>query len=251
MFKPALVEHSISPPLDWDDMPFGLALKSLYEQQLQDIAQQCFGYHLIKLGSLSSQMALDSCQIKHQINHAAKLGNNSDVVSLDTELPYAEKSVDAILMAHVLDFSNDPHKILREVDHCLIPNGQLIIIGFNPYSIAGLARWLPVDRSNVIHQARFFRRSRIRDWLALLGYEVTTEQRFLFSEMLFRKELPKNRKWNAIAQKYLSFFSSIYVIVGKKREYPLSLVKPVWKPVPKFSPVGASIRLKGRNLENL
>lgn len=219
----------------------------MYEQQLSDIMQQCFGYHLIKLGGLSQSLSLKSCPIKHQVSHTYQQNPEGGVVSLPTHLPYREKSVDAVLMAHVLDYASDPHQVLREVDHCLIPNGHLVIVGFNPYSMAGVARWLPIKKDSALHDARFFSRSRVIDWLSLMGYQVTQEKRFLFSELLYSKDLNKTRQWHIHAEKYLSFFSSVYVIVGKKREYPLSLIKPAWKPVRKFSPVGASLRVKERN----
>jgi SAM-dependent methyltransferase len=46
-------------------------------------------------------------------------------------------------MAHALEFHDDPHQILREVERVLIPEGELIITGFNPISIWGLRQRLP------------------------------------------------------------------------------------------------------------
>ena len=225
-------------------MPFSAELKALYERQLESAVQQCFGYHLVKLGPLSQQLILQSCQIKHQIGHSEQFGEPATVVSKATQLPYAEKSIDAFVLAHELDFTADPHQLLREVDHCLIPNGQLLVIGFNPYSLAGLARFLPFVKGNCLKQARFFSCSRVKDWLSLLGYEVTLEKRFLFADFVFSKNVRKAKPWHKFAQTYFSFFASVYLIVAKKRELPLSLIKPKWKPVPKFTPVGASLRVK-------
>lgn len=228
-------------------MPHSEGLKAVYELELAPIMQKCFGYHLVKLGELSQALSLDTCPIKHQVCHSYHSNPLAGVVAKPTELPYKEKSVDAVLMTHVLDYASDPHHILREVDHCLIPNGHIVIVGFNPYSMAGLAKWLPFKKQNPLHQARFFSRSRVRDWLSLMGYQVTEEKRFLFSELLFSRELKKNQKWHLLAQKHLSFLASVYILVAKKKEFPLSLIKPVWKPVPKFATVGASLRVKQKN----
>ena len=227
-------------------MPHSEALKTVYEHELAPIMQKCFGYHLVKLGELSQALRLDTCPIKHQVCHSYHNNPSAGVVAKPTELPYKEKSVDAVLMTHVLDYASDPHHILREVDHCLIPNGHLVLVGFNPYSLAGAGKWLPIRKHNPLHQARFFSRSRVRDWLSLMGYQVTEEKRFIFSELLFSRERQKNPKWHRLAQKHLSFFASVYILVAKKQEFPLSLIKPVWKPVPKFSPVGASLRVEQR-----
>ena len=248
MYKPALSNKEITEPENWDDLVYGDSVRLVYDIQLESIAQQCFGYHLVKLGALSQELHFKGCQIKHQVHQTSTNSLKTGVIAQSHQLPYAEKSIDAFLLTHVLDFAEDPHQILREVDHCLIPNGELIVVGFNPYSLAGLARFLPYKRDNPIHKARFFSRSRVRDWMSLLGYEITVEKRFLFADFLFGKELRRSRKWLRFARKHLAFFASVYVIVGKKREFPLSLVKPRWQPVPKFSPVGATIRIKGRYL---
>ena len=264
MYKPALSNKETRQLQSWDDLVYGDAIKSLYEMQLEPIAQQCFGYHLVKLGALSQSLDFRGCQIKHQLSQNSSFAAGKDekkpgVIASINHLPYEERSIDAFLLAHVLDFTQDPHQVLREVDFCLIPNGQIIVIGFNPYSVAGVARYLPFKRDNAIHWARFFSRSRVRDWLSLLGYEVTLEKRFLFADFLFggalfgggargdsrfNEDSKTKRQWQQFMQKHLSFFASVYVIVAKKREFPLSLIKPKWKAVPKFSPVGASIRIK-------
>ena len=48
------------------------------------------------------------------------------------QLPLASQSMDLVVMPHVLEFSKDPHQILREAERVLMPEGQIIIAGFNP-----------------------------------------------------------------------------------------------------------------------
>lgn len=249
MFKPAQTDKDIISPHLWDELPNGLQLKRVIEKQLQPVTEQCFGYHLIKLGHLSHLLELNSCQISHKVAQTSSdtTQSTSHVLAKSTALPYAEKSVDAFVLGLELDFSADPHQILREMDRCLVPNGHVIIIGFNPYSMAGIARWIPVKKAQVLRQARFFSRGRVKDWLSLLGYQVTVEQSFLFSDLILDRNLSLDSKIQRLTQKYFAYFASLYVIVGKKREFPLSLIKSVWKPAPKFSPVGASMRISGND----
>lgn len=248
MYKPALSNIVPGAPDNWGDFLYGEELKSLYEEQLSPVVQQCFGYHLVKLGNLSQSMQLTSCKINHQISHTSSHIESSGVVSSPNQLPYAEKSIDSFVLIHELDFAQDPHQVLREIDHCLIPNGKLILVGFNPFSPAGVARFLPISKTNPIKQARFFSRSRVNDWLSLLGYEICEQQRFLFADFAFGKQLRKSKPWHPFLQRYFSFFASVYIIVGKKREIPLSPIKPKWKPVTNFSPVGASLRWSEQKL---
>lgn len=253
MLKPARHNESIAAPVSWRDMPAGDILKNLVEEEVNRLTERCFGYHMVKLGELSNALELTQCKIPHVINqteskrHTTASNEQVQVVGTSTALPYREKSIDAFLLVHELDFAQDPHQILRQIDRCLVPNGHVIIVGFNPYSLAGLAKFLPFKMNNALHRARFFSRGRVSDWLGLLGYQVTDTQSFAFSELLFDRKIDRNSKLQRLAEKYFSVFASIYVIVGKKREFPLSLIKPVWKPKPKFSPVGASIRINGEN----
>lgn len=97
---------------------------------------------------------------------AAKLSLIHDI----DRLPFASESIDLIILPHAFEFAENPHMILREVDRVLIPEGQVIISGFNPASLWGLrqsigkltgAYFLP-------SYAEFIGLPRLKDWLKLL-----------------------------------------------------------------------------------
>lgn len=245
--KPALRNTEPHYPKCWQDIPMGEEIKGLIEQQLAEVSRQFFGYHLVKLGNLSSEIALPQCPIKHIVNLTPQINKFSSLCSLSRELPLNENSVDAFLLAHELDFAQDPHQILREVDRAIIPNGHVVIVGFNPLSLAGLLKYLPVNRQNILHDARFFSAPRIKDWLGLLGFEVMTQRQLVFSELFFNRKFSPEGKVYQWCEKYLTALSAMYIIVAKKRVIPLSLIKPKWKAKSSFAPVGASMRTNGVN----
>jgi ubiquinone/menaquinone biosynthesis C-methylase UbiE len=43
-----------------------------------------------------------------------------------------------VVLPHTLEFSADPHHVLREVERVLVPEGRVVISGFNPASLWGL-----------------------------------------------------------------------------------------------------------------
>ena len=49
-------------------------------------------------------------------------------------LPLATDSVDALLLPHTLELHDNPHEVLREVARVLIPEGHVVVLGFNPVS---------------------------------------------------------------------------------------------------------------------
>ena len=65
------------------------------------------------------------------------------------QLPFASASLDLVVLPHVLEFLPDPHQMLREVERVLIPEGQVVIAGFNPLSLWGLRRYRPAQREGL------------------------------------------------------------------------------------------------------
>ena len=66
------------------------------------------------------------------------------------ELPFDAQSIDLILLPHALEFIDNPHEVLREVDRVLRPEGRVLILGFNPWSLFGLRRvWSGADARSV------------------------------------------------------------------------------------------------------
>lgn len=240
--KPALIEQSPVCPESWQDLPMGARLRQTIEDALTESSRKFFGYHLLRVGHLSSEIALKECPIKHKVNLNRKIQNQTSVVGKATNLPIGENSIDALLLIHELDFAKDPHQVLREAVRIIIPNGHLVLVGFNPWSLCGLFKYLPFNRRNPLHQARFFSLTRTKDWLHLLGFEITCVKRSIFSELFLNRRLAPESSWVTWCEKYLSWFCAIYIIEARKREIPLSLIKPKWKTKPKFAAVGATWR---------
>ncbi|MCL4736938.1 MAG: methyltransferase domain-containing protein [Burkholderiaceae bacterium] len=97
-------------------------------------------------------------------------------------LPFPSASLDLVLMPHTLELAADPHQALREAERVLVPDGRLLITGFNPASLWGLRQragqarlrmGLRRSRAPLMPSAgEFIGYWRLRDWLRLLGFEV-------------------------------------------------------------------------------
>ena len=239
--KPALAFNSLTAPQEWREMPNGELIAQTIETQLKPWWPRLFGYHLLKLGLLSGAIESKSSMIKHQVIVGPKEAN-SDVVAEIDDLPFLDSGVDACLLAHHLEFAIDPHHILREADRVLIPNGHMIITGFNPISLAGLNKLIPFRRQQLPWQGHFFSPMRVKDWLHLLGYEIIEDKRCIHSSLSTQVNEKSwlNKQWQKIAAKYFSAFGSVYIIIAKKRVHPLTPIRPKWQIRPKFSPVNVS-----------
>ncbi|SUC20518.1 Methyltransferase domain [Proteus mirabilis] len=81
--------------------------------------------------------------VSHQVN-VTTTTTNTDVMASLNYLPFENKSVDVCLMAHVLDYSADPHWLLREADRVLVDDGWIILSSFNPISLLGIGKCTPI-----------------------------------------------------------------------------------------------------------
>lgn len=231
-------------PKQWQQLGQGELARHELEQALIPITERIFGYYLVKIGSLSSQVKLHRCAVKHQFSCAPHANKHNDLCAESANLPFQNNSVDAFILLGELDFAQDPHQIIREIDRAITADGRVVIAGFNPFSIAGIMKYLPINRRNLLHRGRFFTASRIKDWLQLLDFEIVRQDNLLYSSLFMRKRLNSQSRLQKWFQQYLPWFSSMYIIVARKREIPLSPIKPKWQLKPNFnaSPARASAR---------
>ncbi len=232
------------PGLDaWLNAVQGQYILDWEQSALDELVTDIFGFNALQIGFPRVDF-LRTNRIPLRQKACALPGG--DVLCDETALPFASHSIDLVVMPHVLEFSIDPHQILREVERILIPEGQLIIVGFNPCSLWGLKQ--RINRSGVFPwNGRYIPLARLKDWLQLLAFEVDRgthgcyvppfEQKKWLHRWHFM-ESTGDRSWN--------FAGAIYIVRAIKRVHGMRLITPAWKK----SPVGAKalrpIAQKGR-----
>jgi SAM-dependent methyltransferase len=140
-------------------------------QLLAGVLDDVFGFELLQLGSWGQTRALmaRSRTRRQTLLDEAPLPGVVDIVGRCGSLPLQSHSVDAVLLPHTLEFAADPHTVLREAHRVLTGEGQLLILGFRPWSLWGLRA--------PVHQ--LLPERRVRDWLAVLGYEIVGAHHYL------------------------------------------------------------------------
>jgi SAM-dependent methyltransferase len=239
--KPALAFRQPHYPKSWQELPNGSLVLSSIEAILKPWWEKFFGYHLLKMGALSQEICTSNSPIKHQFSCCvtrSKEQEKTDIVGELDDLPLLEHSMDVCLLSHALEFSLDPHHVIREANRVLIPNGYLIITGFNPLSLAGFNRVVPYRRKQQPWNEHFFSPMRVKDWLHLMGFEILSDERCVHSNLVGKmSEHFVANYWRKFASNYFTSFGSVYVIIAKKRVLPLTPIKPKWQIRAGFSPV--------------
>lgn len=161
----------------WYDSEGGVYLLDCIRSTLSEVLDTSFGYHSLQLGVTRGHPLFDGSPINHRIYAADSPGGDVSLLARGDELPLESDSIDLVIAHHSLEFTDYPHQVLREIQRVLTPQGHLVVIGFNPYSLHGLgARLRRLRRQSLWQSHRPVSENRMSDWLHLLGCEV--EARF-------------------------------------------------------------------------
>ncbi|MDO4795148.1 MAG: methyltransferase domain-containing protein [Brachymonas sp.] len=255
----------------WFACASGRDLQAWSQARCDQASANCFGWHALQLG-LPAWPLLRNCRVQQHwvaaAHAAADAGTHpaaspgpapdaephavADVdVALDwTALPFAESSIDLIVLPYALEASGDPHTALREAARVLVPEGHLLILGFNPASLWGLQRnkqmlaqrfagaptaaphaGQPLAQAHPLApQARqWVGHRRLRDWLQLLGFEISAG-RFGCYRPIVRSQRWFNRlHWlEAAGDRWWPFLGGVYFLHVIKRVHGARLLRPGW-----------------------
>jgi SAM-dependent methyltransferase len=200
----------------------GQRLLGAEQTELAHVLPELFGRHILQIGNWGNGLdLLKSADMPHR----AVLGTlgefDSQSLVQPEQLPIQSKSVDAIVLPHTLEFSSQPHHVLREVNRALTDRGRLLILGFNPHSLWGWRERLGPRYSAFPAGARFFGVGRLGDWLELLDFEVEQVRRFGIG---FPWAAPRSAGEPFSLRNLINPFMESYLIVAKKRVLPMSLI---------------------------
>jgi SAM-dependent methyltransferase len=167
----------------WQDSLLGRAVAAAEAQLLSAVFDDVFGLELLQLGLWGQgRELLRACRVRNLsvVASVRTEAQQPDIVASLAGLPIVSGAVDAVLLPHSLEIEPDPYAVLREADRVLLGEGQLIVLAFRPWSLWGLRAaasrtGFPPGFSRLVSE------SRLRDWLVLLGYEVTATRRYLYA----------------------------------------------------------------------
>ena len=216
----------------WYSLDLGQTLLETEAARLNAILSNLFGYHLLQVGQIGDADLLAGSRITHRMLLGLDVGTGGriDLYAGADALPLASDSIDVAVLPHTLEFESDPHQVLREIERVLIPEGHVVILGFNPWSLWGLWR-LFLRRGAYPPWCGTFRGlTRIKDWLALLGFDTIEEHGYFFrpplqnvrvmQKLTFMEKLGA-RGWPGLA--------GCYVLLARKRVATLTPIKPSWR----------------------
>lgn len=216
----------------WFEQSPGRDLAELERACLGRLLPDLFGYYLLQVGLLGVYgRVLELSRVRHQIllgEEVTASAGTPRTVGEPTRLPVATDSVDVVLLPHTLEFADDPRDALREADRVLIPEGRVIILGFNAWSLWGLRRAL--DRSGAVPWCgKFVSPFRAAEWLSILGFDVEHREYLMFRPPSTRANLMRRLALLDRAGRALwPALAGVYAIRAVKRVSTLTPLRPSW-----------------------
>ena len=239
---------------EWLKTPPGEYLLAWERAQFNDAVSDIFGYHALQFGlpqldtlranrmphqwlAMQALPPVDSAACSQTAIEASSSPPREALVTDSCALPFAENSLDLVVLPHTLEQSHDPHASLREVERVLVPEGRVVISGLNPASLWGMRqsrghfyRRLGYDDMFLPESGEFIGYWRLRDWLRLLSFEVESARFGCYRPALTNQKWLTRFDWmDRAGQRWWPIFGAVYFIVAVKRVRGMRLLEPAWK----------------------
>ncbi len=237
----------------WLQSPPGRYLLEWEQARVDQAVTDVFGFHALQLGlpqldALRANrmphrwVAHDSMTVPERVElpapaHDISTQSPSVPVALHCDfdaLPFPSQSIDLLVLPHGLELARDPHETLREAERVLVPEGRLVIVGFNPASLWGLRQRLGAvrQRLGLSSRPRYLPRAgefigywRLRDWLRLLSFEVENGRFGCWRAPVRTQRWLDRWAWiEATGERWWPVFGAVYFVVAVKRVRGMRLV---------------------------
>jgi SAM-dependent methyltransferase len=253
-----MTEGAIIQLPQWLQSPAGEYLLAWEQRHLDEAVADLFGFHALQLG-LPELAALRANRMPHRWlavesspSESAEPEGVPEIAAGDGEkkaatlpqpslhchydaLPFDSASLDLVVLPHSLELARDPHLALREVERVLVPEGRVLIVGFNPASLWGARQRLGRLRRRLTRgpqgdlflpsAGEFIGYRRLRDWLRLLSFEVEAGRFGCYIPPVTSARWVSRFAWMERAgDHWWPVFGALYYIVAVKRVRGMRLV---------------------------
>jgi SAM-dependent methyltransferase len=212
-------------PQEWFKSPLGQYLLTLEYEYINPVVIDTFGFYAIQMGNYDIDF-LDHSRIQNKFslnsNHAHLIASNED-------LPFDEASVDLLIAPHILEQMTEPYQLLKEIYRVLMPEGRLIITGFNPASLWGVKRLLSFD-IDYPWNTKFISLGKIKEWLPIVGLEMVEGKMGCYVPPIQQLSwLKKMQAIEKIGDRWWPMLGGFYFLVIQKRVHGMTPIRPLWK----------------------
>lgn len=218
---------------NWFKTSLGQLLLQDEEAELSKIITHYFGYHLLHGGAINYSESLSLSPIRHKVYlelHPSSVSPLKGMVKTNIHhLPFLEGSIDLAILSHVLEFEKSPEAVLKEITYTLIPNGYLIIFGFNPYSLWSFYGKL-FKRHSLPWKGKFLSVRQLRSWLKENHCIIDDYKTFSFDLPIENQKMRENFSLiKSIGKTCWPTNGAVYCLIARKEIATLTPVQIPWR----------------------
>ena len=212
----------------WYQTPQAKVFRKLEIEYLQRAITVSCKQTVLQIGGLGWEDEFVDCSLYkyYTILDANNLGsaNAQKIQAKAYRLPLQCASVDMIIVPHLLEFDSNRFQTMREIERVLKPEGIVLIMNFNPWSLWIRYQYLWELKMADSWRGHFINRGRVLDWLKLLNFEVIQASDFYIDNIrtTHSKQITGNCALSAVA----------YGVKAIKRRYSLIPLTPVKQQTP-------------------
>jgi SAM-dependent methyltransferase len=204
---------------DWFATPLGRYVIARELAWCDRTVADIFGFHAIQIG-LPEYPYLGQSRIPDRwtVDYEAP----ATLLADPHWLPFPENALDLIVLPHALEFTEDPHWMLREAYRAIRPGGQVVIAGFNPFSLFGARRYFGRGQTPP-WTGNFIALYRLKDWLNGGGLDCYVPP--FMNELWLRRSSffePAGDRWWPIA-------GGVYFLRATKNVLGMRVITPAWQ----------------------
>lgn len=232
--NPAIVELT-----RWFETPAGRYILAWEQSCLDEELVDVFGYNAVQVGLPEfDTLRANRIPFKVYLGLAQPTPEQSgcwqaQVQATPEALPFASQSLDLLVLPHVMEYVDDPHRVLREAERVLIPEGRVVMTGFNPFSLWGLRQrlafdpWLPSEAQCLLAH-------RLKDWCQLLSLDVEHSRYGCYAPPVrSARWLQRYGFMERAGARWWPVAGAIYMVSAVKRVSGMRLIEPPWKKSPR------------------
>ena len=212
----------------------GSAVLQAEQKFLPRLLTDLYGTNALLIGTPKQYNLLNASVIPNKVLLSPLLSHHhhKEVHSIESdlhELPISTGCIDLVLLPHLLEYLDNPRRLVSEACRIVKPEGHIAIVGFNPYSLWGI-RKIFSTKKNIPWNGNFIQANSLKRWLVLADFEIVTHKSFYYRAPLKHEGLFKKLgiiEW--LGKKCYPSLGAIYVLIAKAKVVPLTPIKLSWK----------------------
>lgn len=211
---------------EWLATPQGQYVLNWEQAQYDLLVADIFGFNAVQVG-LPQHDFLRANRMPFRFNCDDKSPARAALQAKPNFLPFASASIDLVILPHVLEFHAAPHQILREVERVLVPEGHVVVTGFNPYSLWGARRKFSKADSPPPWRGQYLSVLRLKDWFALLGFETHAGSFGCYAPPVNLDKWRHSWRFMELAgNRWWPYAGATYIVQAVKRVQGMRLITP-------------------------